>query len=75
MLIMAMLRVRAQDWNDWKLDKASGGRNYFESSVDADNGDALSEDSGYHTTSVKGKSLRHVHKWEREEGCSSRGRG
>lgn len=44
------------DWNDWKLDKASGGRNYFESFLDADNGDALSEDSGYNR-----KSLRHVH--------------
>ena len=44
------------DWNDWKLDKASGGRNYFESFLDADNGDALSEDSGYNS-----KSLRHVH--------------
>lgn len=44
------------DWNDWKLDKASGGRNYFESFLDADNADALSEDSGYNS-----KSLRHVH--------------
>ena len=34
------------DWNDWKLDKASGGRNYFESFLDADNGDARSESSG-----------------------------
>ena len=30
----------------WKLDQASGGRNYFGNFLDADNGDAASESSG-----------------------------
>ena len=40
------------DWNDWKLDRASGGEDYFLSFYRAENGDAQSESSGFHTPTL-----------------------
>jgi hypothetical protein len=40
------------DWNDWKLDRASGGEDFFLSFFRAENGDARSESSGFHTPTL-----------------------
>ncbi|KAL2047016.1 hypothetical protein N7G274_001034 [Stereocaulon virgatum] len=40
------------DWNDWKLDRASGAEDYFVSFYRAENGDARSETSGFHTPTL-----------------------